>query len=93
MIIIIIYKGRKYELSINGTDNVKQIMEKFYILIGLNEGDRFYTKDKVIFKFSDILLNDNEECLNKTADELELMEDDNLTLVRSVDINPGRKNN
>ena len=93
MIIIITYKGRKYELSINGTDNVKQIMEKFYILIGLNEGDRFYTKDKVIFKFSDILLNDNEECLNKTADELELMEDDNLTLVRSVDINPGRKNN
>lgn len=90
MIIIIIYKGRKHELSINGTDNVKQIMEKFYILV--NEGDRFYTKDKVIFKFSDILLNDNEECLNKTADELELMDDDNLTLVRSVDINPGRKN-
>lgn len=93
MILIIIYKGRKHELEINGSDNVKQIMEKFYNLINKNVNERFYTKDKMIFKFNDILLNDNEECLNKTANELELAEDDNLTLISSVEINPGRKNN
>ena len=32
MILIIIYKGRKYELEVNGNDNVRMIMEKFYIL-------------------------------------------------------------
>lgn len=90
MILIIIYKGRKYELEVNGNDNVRMIMEKFYNLINKNFNERFYTKDKMIFKFNDVLLNDNENSLNKTADEWELMEDDNLTLIASKDIVPGR---
>ena len=91
IIIIIIYKGRKYDLEINEADTVKVIMEKFYNKINLNYNERFYTKDKMIFKFNEVLLNDNEEHLNKTAEELELQDDDGLTLVKTQDINAGKK--
>ena len=91
IIIIIIYKGRKYNLEINEADTVKVIMEKFYNKINLNYNERFYTKDKMIFKFNEVLLNDNEEHLNKTAEELELQDDDGLTLVKTQDINAGKK--
>ena len=89
--IIITYKGRKTELEIEETDTVKTIMEKFYNKMNLNQQDRFYTKDKLIFKFGDILLNDNEEGLKKTAEELEFQDDDNFSLTVTKDINAGEK--
>ena len=90
MIIIINYKGRKTELVIDGTDTVKNILEKFYIKINKNENERFYTRDKVILKNGVDLLNTKEN-LCKTRDELDFEEDDNFELINAGDINPGKQ--
>lgn len=89
--IFIVFKGRKHELNIEKTDNVKRIMEKFYNLINMNENERFYTSDKIIFKSNDTSLNDKEQDLYKTADQIGLMDDDTLTLIKTVEINAGKK--
>ena len=91
MIIRIVHKnGRKTELEIDGTDTVRQIMEKFYNKISLNMEQRFYAEEKVIFKLGDQLLNSNNK-LNETADNLGLEEDDTLTWLDKESINAGKK--
>ena len=77
------YKGRQYELTIYGTDSVKKILEKFYDKYNWEESKRHYTKEKIILKNGDTLLNNTEENLNKTAAELEFEDDDNLELIDS----------
>ena len=91
MIIRIVHKnGKKTELEIEGTDTVRQIMEKFYNKISLNMEQRFYAEEKVIFKLGDQLLNSNNK-LNETADNLGLEEDDTLTWLDKESINAGKK--
>lgn len=91
MIIRIVHKnGRKTELEIEGTDTVRQIMEKFYDKINLNMEKRLYDEEKVIFKLGDQLLNSNNK-LNETADNLGLEEDDTLEWVDTESINAGKK--
>ena len=47
--IILVYKGRKYyDIEINETDNVKQIIDIFYKKINMPEQKKFYTKDKIL---------------------------------------------
>jgi len=91
MIIRIVHKnGRKTELEIEGTDTVRQIMEKFYDKINLNMEKRLYAEEKVIFKLGDQLLNSNNK-LNETADNLGLEEDDTLEWLDKESINAGKK--
>lgn len=90
--IIIVYKGRKYpDIEINETDTVKQIIDIFYNKINKPQENKFYTKDKILLKFNDQLLNNDDDSLNKTAKDLEIMDDDTITLVDTIDINAGKK--
>ena len=89
--IIIEYKGMKYcDIAISETNTVKQIMNIFYDKINKPESERFYEKDKILFKFDDRLLNPDDENLNKTANKLEMMDDDVLILFDTIDINAGK---
>ena len=89
--IIIEYKGMKYcDIAISETNTVKQIMNIFYDKINKPESERFYEKAKVLFKFNDRLLNPDNDSLNKTASELEMMDDDIFTLIDTIDINAGK---
>lgn len=89
--IILSYKGRKYsDIAISETNTIKEIMNICFDKINKPVNDRFYKRDKILFKFNDRLLNPDEESLNKTANEIEMMDDDNLTLVDTVDINAGK---
>ena len=93
VIISIVYKGRKHnDIKINETDNVKEIINIFYNIIHMPEEKKFYTKDKILFKLYDELLNEKEEDLNKTAKEIEVQDDDTFTLIETVDINAGKNN-
>ena len=89
--IIIEYKGRKYcDIAISETNTVQQIMNIFYDKINKPESERFYKKDKILFKFNDRLLNPDNDSLNKTASELEMIDDDIFTLIDTIDINAGK---
>ena len=91
--IIIVFKGRKYcDIGINEMDTIKQILEKFYNEIKINEKERFYTKEKVIFKNGDTTLNGDEASLNKTAGDMGLEDNDTLELLRTEDMNAGKNN-
>ena len=90
MIIQIFYKQRKYEIEINETYTVKKILDTFYDTIYHNNEPRYYTFKNMIFKFGDDILNQNEEQLDVTAEELDLDDNDNFTLINSNDINPGK---
>ena len=57
------------------------------------EEKKFYTKDKIILKFNDAILNEKENDLDKTANELEVQDDDQFTLISTEDINAGKKMN
>lgn len=92
--IILVYKGRKYnDIEINETDNVRQIIDIFYKKLNMPEEKKFYTKDKIILKFNDAILNEKENDLDKTANELEVQDDDQFTLISTEDINAGKKMN
>lgn len=91
MIISIFYKGRKKQLEINKTDTVKGIMEKFFVQENIDVDKRFYTKDKFLLNIGDILLNSDPDNLNKTVDDLQLEDDDMLTLVNTEEMNAGTK--
>lgn len=90
MIIQIFYKQRKYEIEINKTYTVKKILDTFYDKIYQNNEPRYYTFENMIFKFGDDILNQKEEQLNVTAEELDLDDNDNFTLINSKEINPGK---
>ena len=92
--IILVYKGRKYyDIEINETDNVKQIIDIFYKKINMPEQKKFYTKDKILLKFNDAILNEKEDDLKKTANDLGVQDDDNFTLICTEEINAGKKMN
>ena len=91
MIISIFYKGRKKQLEINKTDTVKGIMEKFFVQENIDVDKRFYTKDKFLLNFGDNLLNSDPDNLNKTVNDLQLDDDDLLTLVNTEEMNAGTK--
>ena len=91
--IIIVYKGRKYcDIGINEMDTIKQILEIFYNKISMDQEERFYTKEKVIFKNGDTTLNGDEASLNKTAGDMGLEDNDTLELLRTEDMNAGKNN-
>lgn len=93
-IINLVYKGRKYnDIEINETDNVKQIIDIFYKILKMPEEKKFYTNDKIILKFNDAILNEKENDLTKTANELGVEDDDSFTLINTEDINAGKKMN
>jgi hypothetical protein len=94
IIISLVYKGRKYnDIEINETDNVKQIIDIFYKKLNMPEEKKLYTKDKILLKFNDAILNENENDLNKTANELGVVDDDAFTLISTEEINAGKKMN
>lgn len=90
MIITISYRGRKTELEIDLKDNIRTILDKYYDKVNW-KGNRFYTKEEVILKGGDNLLNSDEQCLNVTAEELGFDDDDNLTLLITKEVNAGKK--
>ena len=55
-----------------------------------NNETRYYTFENMIFKFGDDILNQNKEQLDVTAEELDLDDNDNFTLINSREINPGK---
>ena len=93
IMIFVKYKGRKFEIKVDRTDSIKKIMEKFYIKINREEVERFYTKDKVILIYGDVLLNHDEQSLNKTVNDLELDDDDVLVLNPTEHLLCGKDNN
>ena len=81
---------RKIFLEIYKTDTVKDILDKFYDNRNY-EGTRLYTlKEKVLFKNGDGTLNDTEESLKKTADDLGIENDDTLEWMDAEALNAGK---
>ena len=88
--IIITHKnGRKQNLVITETDTVEKILEKFYNSIN-HTGTRYYLRDKVIFKLGDVLLNENQDSLKQTANELQIEDNDMFTWLETETINAGK---
>ena len=55
----------------------------------INIIDKFYTKDKYIFKNGDTILNGSENALNNTVETQEIIEDDTLELIKTKGIEAG----
>ena len=88
--VIIRFNGRIYwDIEINETDTIKIILDKFYNKISMPQQLRFYEKEKVIFRLGDICLNCDNDSLNKTAEEIEINDDDILDLIRARDLQLG----
>lgn len=84
----ILYKGRKYDIDINQNDTLRTVMTKAFDKINII--DKFYTKDKYIFKNGDTVLNGNENALNCTVEMQEIIEDDTLELIKTEGIKAGK---
>ena len=87
MPIHILYQGRKYDININPSDTLRTVMTKAFDEIKLI--DKYYTKDKYIFKNGDTILNGNENSLNNTVEKQEIIEDDTLEMIKSEGIKAG----
>ena len=83
----ILYKGRKYDIEINQNDTLRTVMTTAFDKINII--DKYYTKDKYIFKNGDTILNGNENDLNNTIEMQEIIEDDTLELIKSEGIKAG----
>ena len=83
----ILYKGRKYDIEINHNDTLRTVMTKAFDKINII--DKYYTKEKYIFKFGDTILNGNENALNNTVETQEIIEDDTLELIKTEGIKAG----
>jgi hypothetical protein len=83
----ILYKGRKYDIEINHNDTLRTVMTRAFDKINII--DKFYTKDKYIFRNGDTILNSNENALNNTIDTQEIIEDDTLELIKTEGIKAG----
>ena len=84
----ILHKGRKYKIEINQNDTLRTVMTKAFDAIQII--DKFYTKDKYIFKNGDMILNGNENALNTTIEMQEIIEDDTLELIKTEGIKAGK---
>lgn len=87
MRIHILHKGRKYDIEINHNDTLRTVMTRAFDKINII--DKFYTKDKYIFKNGDTILNGNENALNNTVEMQEIVEDDTLELIKTEGIKAG----
>lgn len=83
----ILYKGRKYDIKINQNDTLRTVMTKAFDKINII--DKFYTKDKYIFKNGDTILNGTENALNYSIEMQEIIEDDTLELIKTEGIKAG----
>ena len=83
----ILYLGRKYDIKINQNDTLRTVMTKAFDKISII--DKYYTKDKYIFKNGDTILNGNENALNNTVEMQEIIEDDTLELIKTEGIKAG----
>ena len=81
------YNGRKFDIEVNHNDTLRSVMTKAFD--NINIIDKFYTKDKYIFKNGDTILNGNENALNNTLDTQEIIEDDTLELIKTEGIKAG----
>ena len=81
------YNGRKFDIEVNHNDTLRSVMTKAFDKINII--DKFYTKDKYIFKNGDTILNGNENALNNTLDTQEIIEDDTLELIKTEGIKAG----
>jgi hypothetical protein len=86
-IVHILYKGRKIDIAINQNETLRSVMTKAFDKIGII--GKFYTKDKYIFKNGDTILNGNENDLNCTVEMQDIIEDDNLELIKTEGIKAG----
>ena len=83
----ILYKGRKYDIKINQNDTLRTVMTTAFDKINII--DKFYTKDRYLFKNGDTILNGNENDLNYTVEMQEINEDDTLELIKTEGIKAG----
>ena len=83
----VLYKGRKYDIEINHNDTLRTVMTRAFDKINII--DKFYTKDKYIFKNGDTILNGSENALNNTVETQEIIEDDALELIKTEGIKAG----
>ena len=83
----ILYKGRKYDIKINPNDTLRTVMTRAFDKISII--DKFYTKDRYLFKNGDTILNGNENDLNYTVEMQEIIEDDTLELIKTEGIKAG----
>ena len=83
----VLYKGRKYDIEINHNDTLRTVMTRAFDKINII--DKFYTKDKYIFKNGDTILNGSENALNNTVETQEIIEDDTLELIKTEGIKAG----
>ena len=87
LIIHILYQGRKFDIQINPNDTLRTVMTRAFDKINLI--DKYYTKDKYIFKNGDTILNGSENALNNTVEMQEIIEDDTLELIKTEGIKAG----
>lgn len=84
----VLHKGRKYDIEINHNDTLRTVMTRAFDKINII--DKFYTKDKYIFKNGDSILNGSENDLNNTVETQEIIEDDTLELIKTEGIKAGK---
>lgn len=88
LLIHVLYNGRKYDIQVNPNDTLRTVMTKAFDKINLI--DKYYTKDKYIFKNGDTILNGNENALNNTVEMQAIIEDDIFELIKAEGIKAGR---
>ena len=85
--IFIEYCGRKKKMKIKENESLKTLMTKIFDLYNIT--DRHYTYDKYRLMYCGIILNSGIDQLNKTLQEVDIMEDDYIILMKTIEINLG----
>ena len=86
IILLIIYKGKKHEVSYDSSCKLRDFISDITLKY---MGKAILDKSKCIVKFDDLLLNDNENTLYKTLEDIDLEDDDCITLIKIEDIVAG----
>ena len=80
---------RKQELEIDPNDSIRSLMTQIFDKFNIPESKRDYCHNKFLLLFNDIILNANEDCLNKTIKEASIEDYDTIDLKECVSLNVG----
>ena len=88
-VVLITFHGRKQELEIDPNDSISNLMTQMFDKFNIPESKRDYYHNKFLLLFNNIILNANEDCLNKTIKEASIEDYDTIDLKECVSLNVG----
>ena len=84
--LFVVCHGRKHAVSYDSSCKLRD----FILDITLKYvGEAILDKSKIIVKFNDLLLNADENSLDRTLEDMDMYDDDNITLMKTSNINAG----